>query len=86
MGLPPTVVDRALTLCRNGEVRSWESLRDRLAREGFDAEHPALSRHQDRFLDAMRRAQGNRELSGSLTPPWSRPKTGTVSPEAPNGP
>lgn len=85
MGLPPTVVERALTLCRNGEALSWRALRNRLAREGFDADHPTLSRHQDRLLDAMRHARGHPDLSGSPTPPPPRPKTGTVSLEAPSG-
>ena len=59
MLLPQTVVERAFTLCRNGEVRSWGSLRTRLVREGFNADHPELLRQKERILDAMIRATGD---------------------------
>lgn len=66
------IVERAITLSRNGEAKSWSSLRRRLSHEGFDPDHPALQQSRNRILDAMRRAAlegGAREsLSASGEP------------------
>lgn len=85
MGLPPTVLDRALTLCRNGEVRSWQSLRDRLAREGIDADHPTLTHHRERLVDALQRAEADRAPHGQGRLPSSRRQTLIPVMETPDG-
>ena len=87
VGLPPTIVERAFTLCRNGEARSWPSLRRRLSREGFDPDHPALRQQQHRILDAMGRAAGEGGTPGSPSAP-GRPRCSRnhhLSMEGPHG-
>lgn len=85
MGPPPTVVERAVTLCRNGEARSWPDLRRRLAAEGFNPDHPMLSQHADRLLDAMKRAARDSRISGHGIPQFPFSCTDTLTWEGADG-
>lgn len=78
MGPPQNLIERALTLCRNGEVRSWSALRRRLDREGYDGAGPELLRHRDRLDDALARAARDRAppVSARHPAPCSRPTHG----------
>ena len=72
VGLPPDIMERALILCRNGQTKSWSSLRRRLSREGYDPDHPKLIQHQNRIDDAMARAAASRGTLGLDLKVWAR--------------